>query len=214
VIWAVIPVKELEGAKQRLSSALSPAQRHALAQLMLSEVLESVAAARGLAGVLLVTLDPFARELAARLGFRVTEEGARDGHTGAVNAGRALLAREGVPGFLTMPGDIPAVTPAEIEALLSAHRPAPGFTISPAYDELGSNAVLISPPMAVPLRFGDNSYFPHLAAARAQGIEPIIVPLPGIAMDIDTPADLRAFLARPEARRTRTYAWLMQNGLG
>jgi 2-phospho-L-lactate guanylyltransferase len=177
-------------------------------------VLEALAAARGLAGVLLVTCDPFARAQAARLGFRTTAEGAREGHTGAVNAGRALLAREGVEGFLTVPGDIPAVTPVEIEALLAAHRPAPSFTIAPAHDEQGSNAVLVSPPLAVPLRFGDNSFFPHLAAARAQGIEPTILALPGIAMDIDNPADITAFMARPEARRTRIHAWLREQGLG
>ncbi len=211
-IWAVIPVKELQGAKQRLAPALPPDARHELAQVMLAEVLEALAATRGLGGVLLVTLDPFATEFAARHGFRVTTEGARDGHTGAVNAGRALLAAE--TGVLTMPGDIPAVTAAEIEALLAAHKPGPSFTIGPAHDEQGSNAVLLSPPGAVPLRFGDNSYFPHLAAARALGIEPTIVPQPGIAMDIDNPVDLVLFMQRPEARRTRTYAWLKERGLG
>ena len=74
--------------------------------------------------------------------------------------------------------------------------------------------MLLSPPQAVPLRFGDNSYFPHLDAARAQGIEPTIVPLPGIGMDIDHPADLHSFMALPQARRTRTYAWLKARGLG
>ncbi len=212
MIWAVVPVKELDGAKQRLIPALAPAQRLELAQLMLGEVLEALAATPGLAGVMLVTRDAFATGLAARLGFRVTTQGAREGHTGAVNAGRALLAAEA--GILTMPGDIPAVTPAEIAALLAAHRAAPSFTIAPAHDEQGSNAVLLSPPNAVPLRFGDNSYFPHLAAARAAGIEPTIVPLPGIAMDIDTPADLALFMARPEARGTRTFAWLRGHGLG
>jgi 2-phospho-L-lactate guanylyltransferase len=211
MIWAVVPVKELAEAKQRLIPALAPPQRLELAQLMLTEVLEALSATRGLAGVLLVTLDPFATTFAARHGFRVATQGAREGHTGAVNAGRALLAAEA--GILTMPGDIPAVTPAEIEALLTAHQPAPSFTIAPAHDEQGSNAVLLSPPDAVPLRFGENSYFPHLEAARAAGIEPRILRLPGIAMDIDNPDDLGLFMACPEARRTRTYAWLQARGI-
>ena len=176
--WAILPVKELEGAKQRLSPALTPAQRVALMQVMIGEVLEALLAARGLAGVMLVTLDPWATALAGRLGARVTTEGARDGHTGSVTAGARLLAREGAGGVLTMPGDIPAVTASEVEAVLAAHGPAPAFTIAPAHDEQGSNAVLMSPPLAVPLRFGEDSYFPHLAAARAAGIEPRVVPLP------------------------------------
>ena len=211
--WAILPVKELEGAKGRLSPALTPAQRVALMQVMIGEVLAALLGARGLAGVALVTLDPWATDLAHRSGARVLTEGARDGHTGSVTAAARALAAQGARGILTLPGDIPAVTPAEIEAVLAAHGDAPAFTIAPAHDELGSNAVAMSPPLAVPLRFGEDSYFPHLAAARAQGIAPRIVPLPGIGMDIDHPADLAGFARLPEAAGTRTLAFLRECGL-
>ena len=212
-IWAVLPVKEMDGAKQRLSSLLSPPQRRALAEIMLGEVLDALSAARGLAGLILVTLEPVAIAAAARLGARVVTDGARDGHTGSVAAALRLLASEARGGALIVPGDIPAVTAGEVEALLSAHQPAPAFTITPAHDAQGSNAVLLSPPYAVPLRFGDNSYFPHLDAARAQRIEPTVVSLPGIAMDIDHPADLLAFGRLPQAAGTRTLALLRSFGV-
>ncbi|WP_149536898.1 2-phospho-L-lactate guanylyltransferase [Siccirubricoccus phaeus] len=211
-IWAVLPVKELEGAKQRLSPRLSSAQRQALMRLMIGEVLAALAAARGLAGIALVTLDPWATEQARRIGARVITEGARDGHTGSVTAAARILAAEG-QGMLTLPGDIPAITAAEVEALLAAHGEAPAFTIAPAHDLQGSNAIILTPPLAVPLRFGEDSYTPHLAAARAKGIEPRIVPLPGIAMDIDNPADLDALARLPEAAGTRSLAWLRAEGL-
>jgi 2-phospho-L-lactate/phosphoenolpyruvate guanylyltransferase len=114
---------------------------------------------------------------------------------------------------LVVPADIPRATAIEIDAVLTAARPAPSFTISPAHDELGSNAVLCRPPEAVPLRFGHNSFFPHLEAARRQGVEPAIVPLPGIALDIDHPGDLRAFLAADPPMRTRTLDLLGEFGL-
>ena len=41
-VWAVVPVKELEGAKQRLSSCLSPEERRSLATVMLEDVLDAV----------------------------------------------------------------------------------------------------------------------------------------------------------------------------
>ena len=85
-IWAVVPIKELEGAKQRLAPLLSPAERRALIEVMMGEVLEAVAEARSLAGVLVVTLDPEATALAKRLGARTVAEGARAGHTGTVPA--------------------------------------------------------------------------------------------------------------------------------
>jgi 2-phospho-L-lactate guanylyltransferase len=73
--------------------------------------------------------------------------------------------------------------------------------------------VVCSPPESVPLRFGDNSYFPHLDAARRQGIEPTIIRQPGIAMDIDHPVDLALFLRLPQSKGTRTRAVLDELGV-
>ncbi|MCC6717307.1 MAG: 2-phospho-L-lactate guanylyltransferase [Acetobacteraceae bacterium] len=222
-IWAIIPVKELHGAKQRLAGVLTPEERHRLAITMLEEVLAALAGAKNLAGVALVTLDPHATAIARRHGWRVITEGARAGHTGSVDAARHLLAAEGIPGILTLPGDIPATTATEIDTAVAAHGASTNitahgastditahgaFTIVPAHDELGSNTIIVSPPLAVPLRFGDNSYLPHLAAARAAGLEPKILHLPGIALDIDHPADLASFLRLPQSAGTRTRALL------
>ena len=209
-IWAVVPVKELDGAKERLALALPPEVRRALALAMLGDVLAALAAA-DLAGTLVVTVDREAGKLARRCGARLVEDGARDGHTGAVAAAARLLAAEGMGGMLAVPGDIPLVTAAEIATLLAAHRPAPAFTIAPSHDEGGSNAVLCSPPDAVPLRFGVDSFFPHLRAAEARGIRPTVVRLPGVALDIDNPADLAAFarISMP----TRTRALLAGNAM-
>ena len=83
----------------------------------------------------------------------------------------------------------------------------------PAHDELGSNTIICSPPDAVPLRFGENSFYPHLDAARARGIEPQIIRQPGIAMDIDHPVDLVAFLRMTPRIPSRTLAFLEQSGI-
>jgi 2-phospho-L-lactate guanylyltransferase len=212
-IWAVIPVKEFDGAKHRLSDLLSPPERRRLAETMLTDTLDAVAGSRRLAGVVIVTVDPQATALGERIGAQILTEGARDGHTGSVNAGRRLLAREGHGGMITLPGDIPATRAEEIDAVLSAHLAAPSFTISPAHDDRGSNAVVCSPPESVPLRFGDNSYFPHLDAARRHGIEPTVIRQPGIAMDIDHPIDLSLFMRLPQSMGTRTRALLEELGV-
>jgi 2-phospho-L-lactate guanylyltransferase len=192
-ISAVIPVKLTDGAKQRLASALPPPLRQGLALAMLEDVLEAVAGVDGLGGAILVTVDPQAELLARRYGMTTLADGAYDGHTGAVNAGARHLIAGGCGTMLTLPGDLPLITAVEIEALIAAHGAAPAFTIAPAHDRLGSNGIIMSPPQAVPLRFGENSFFPHLAAARAQGIEPRVIDLPGFAFDVDNPQDLYHF---------------------
>jgi 2-phospho-L-lactate/phosphoenolpyruvate guanylyltransferase len=210
-IWAVVPVKERDRAKERLAPLLPPALRQRLALAMLEDVLAALAATPGLAGLALVTVDPAAGPLARHYDARIIEAGARDGHTGAVTAAARLLLAEGRAGMLTMPGDVPLATSVEIASLLAAHGPSPAFTIAPSHDEGGSNAVLLSPPDAVPLRFGVDSFFPHLRAAEARGIRPNVLRLPGIALDIDNPEDLAAFARLPAPTRTR--AFLAENAM-
>jgi 2-phospho-L-lactate guanylyltransferase len=202
-LWAVVPVKERDSAKERLAPMLRPETRQSLALAMLEDVLAALAATRGIAGLLVVTVDQEARRLAASHGARLIEAGARDGHTGAVAAAARLLAAEGRAGMLTLPGDIPLVTAAEIARLLAAHPPAPSFTIVPSHDERGSNAIICSPPDAVPLRFGENSFYPHLQAAEACGIRPNVLHLPGIALDLDNPEDVLSFMQIDSPTRTR-----------
>jgi len=210
-LWAVVPVKERVAAKERLAPILRPEARQALALAMLEDVLAAVTIAPGIAGLLVVTVDAEAGQLAAGYGARVIEVGARDGHTGAVTAAARLLAAEGCAGMLTLPGDIPLVTPAEVAGVVAAHPPAPAFTIVPSHDERGSNAIACSPPNAVPLRFGEDSFYPHLRAAKACGIRPNVVHLPGIALDIDNPEDVVSFMRTPSP--TRAWAVLAEEGM-
>jgi 2-phospho-L-lactate guanylyltransferase len=201
-ICAVVPVKDTAQAKQRLAGTLSAEQRRELALAMAEDVLQTLASAAGLAGILVVTADPAAAAIAPPNRARLTHQRAPADHTAAVAAAAHRLATEGFD-MLALPGDIPLVAPADIAGLLAAQQPPPAFTIVPARDEMGSNAVLCSPADAVPLRFGAESFFPHLHAARARSIEPRVLRLAGIALDIDTPEDLALFRTTPSRTRAR-----------
>ena len=204
-MWAVVPVKDLDGAKQRLAPALDQPRRTALYRAMLESVLDALAGSRRLAGVLVVTRDAWAAEQARARGARVLEERRNAGHTAASTLGAAHLARHGAAGMLQVPGDLPLLAARDVDALLAAHGPAPAVTIAPSRDEQGSNAVACSPADLLPLRFGDDSYFPHLARARALGVEPVVVRREGFALDVDTPQDLQALMAVPGTTRAHAY---------
>lgn len=211
--WIIVPVKDTVQSKQRLSELISPTDRRQLAHHMLEDVLEAIAPLKDRAPCALVTIDGFARAQAQRYGMRVIEDGAHDGHTGAVDGGRRRVTNEGARGMITMPGDIPLVSTDEISKVLDAHEQSTGFTIVPAGDKKGSNAVACSPPLAVPLRFGDNSFYPHLDAARKVGIEPVIKEHSGIATDVDTPEDIDRLLRRDPTARSRAVRFLHSIGL-
>jgi 2-phospho-L-lactate guanylyltransferase len=209
-MWAVVPVKDLGGAKQRLSRVLDQAGRSALYRAMLEDVLDALCTARTLAGVLVVTRDPWAAAQARGRGARVLEEAHNSGHTAASTMGARHLASHGAEGMLQVPGDLPLLRADDVDALLAVHAPAPAITIAPSRDERGSNAVACSPADLLPLRFGDDSYFPHIARARSLGVEPRVVRREGFALDVDTPEDLDALRAAPG--QTRAHRHLRASG--
>ena len=209
-IWAVVPVKELCEAKRRLSAIVPCHLMPDLVLAMLEDVLAAVSRADGIAGIAVVTVDQRVIRLAQSYGARILTTEARSGHTAAVAGAARLLAEEGIGGMMQLPGDIPLVTSDEISQVLAAHGRAPSFTIVPSHDDLGSNTVVVSPPTAVPLTFGDNSFFPHLKTAERHGIAPLVWRASGISHDIDNPHDLYAFAET--AATTRTKAFLVANG--
>lgn len=81
--------------------------------------------------------------------------------------------------------DLPLLRPEEVEELLEA-TPARGIAIARALDG-GTNAVSMRPPGLVLTRFGE----PGSAAVHAGlGVDHVVLDLPGLAYDVDTPADL------------------------
>jgi 2-phospho-L-lactate/phosphoenolpyruvate guanylyltransferase len=202
-LWAVVPVKELALAKTRLAPALDPRQRRAFMLAMLEDVMDALARSGGLAGIIVATLDAEAARLAQRFGARISRAAAGDGHSEAVNAAAQVLARENAA-MLTLPADIPLLDPADVAAIIGASGAGgSGFVIVPARSGGGTNAVLCAPADRVPLRFGAPSFAAHVAAARAAGIESIVLDLPRVALDIDEPADLAAFRAANASCRAR-----------
>ncbi|MGH9492366.1 MAG: 2-phospho-L-lactate guanylyltransferase, partial [Terriglobales bacterium] len=184
----VIPVKSLSNAKKRLSAALEQEERSALATAMLKDVLEAVASWARRPEVAVVTGDAEARWLARQCGFEILDDPEETGESEAVERATLALAARGAESLLVIPGDIPLVQMSELEAIYAAAPPA-GTVLASSRDGRGTNAVLRKPASLFPLRFGSDSFVPHRAAATATGLPVVVLSLPGIALDVDTPQD-------------------------
>ena len=189
-----IPVKDLVNAKQRLVPLLAADERRALAAAMLEDVLTAVADAR-LDATWVVTRDAAVTAIATRHGATVVTEIENRGHTAAVAAAQARAREASVRVFCTIPGDVPCVTVAEVDALVDAVGAAPAVAFAASRSGRGTNGVALTPPDALPLRFGEPSFDNHVAAARDRGITPRLLRLPGLGLDVDAPDDLVALLA-------------------
>lgn len=199
----LVPVKNLDAAKQRLELVLSQPQRTSLARTMLKDVCAALADCPGKPPVALVTSYPFAVSLARHYGFQVIPDADNQGETAAIEMATAEAQRRGAEFTMVIPGDIPLVTGDEIARVLKA-APKEGSVLVTAADGRGTNAVLRRPAALFPLKFGNDSFLPHHAAAQATGKECVILDeLPGIALDIDRPADLAQVLGFPMRTRSQ-----------
>jgi 2-phospho-L-lactate/phosphoenolpyruvate guanylyltransferase len=201
----LIPVKNLSSAKQRLASILDQAARTQLAQAMLHDVVSALDAWKQRPPVAVVTSDPFAVKLAREYKFEVIPDPINPGETGAIEMATRICEDRGIEYSLVIPADIPLIEASELEEILR-HAPSAGSVLVPAADGRGTNAAFRRPAGLFPLRFGNDSFKPHLAAAQATGKPCIVLQSPGIAVDVDNPADLKHLLALPGDTRAQRLA--------
>ena len=201
----LIPVKNLQTAKQRLSTVLDQASRTALAQAMVHDVLETLSRGSSLPQVAVVTNDPFTTDLARQFGFEIIPDQDNRSETHAIEMATALCEEQGVESTLVIPGDIPLIQAGELEQIL-AKAPEFGSVLVPAADGRGTNAAFRKPAALFPLRFGNDSFRPHYNSACATGRPCVVLHLPGIALDVDNPADLQQLAALPGERRSQRLA--------
>jgi 2-phospho-L-lactate/phosphoenolpyruvate guanylyltransferase len=81
--------------------------------------------------------------------------------------------------------DLPSLRADEVEELLAA-TPERGIAIARALDG-GTNAVSMRPPGLVRTHFGELG---SAAVHAALGVDHVVLDLPGLAFDVDTPEDL------------------------
>ena len=195
----LIPVKNLSSAKQRLAAVLDQRSRTELAQAMLGDVLATVYNCKNRTRVnplrvALVTSDPYAVRQAQEYRFEIIPDVENPGETGAIEMATRVCVERGEECTLVIPADIPLIQTWELEEILM-HAPPEGSVLVPASDERGTNAVLRSPADLFPLRFGNDSFVPHCAAAKATNKPCVVLRLPGFAVDVDNPTDLRQILS-------------------
>jgi 2-phospho-L-lactate/phosphoenolpyruvate guanylyltransferase len=201
----LVPIKNTDSAKQRLAAVLDQPSRTKLAQAMLHDVLSSIHDWKSRPEVGIVTGDPFATDLAREFGFEVIPDAENPGETGAIEMATRICVERGIDSTLVIPGDIPLIQGSELEEILKK-APAEGSVLVPAGDGRGTNAAFRRPANLFPLRFGNDSFKPHHAAAQATGKPCVVLNLPGIAVDVDNPPDLRQLLSLPGNTRAQRLA--------
>jgi 2-phospho-L-lactate guanylyltransferase len=203
---AILPIKRFSAAKQRLTTGMSGRQRRDLAAAMAGDVLTALAQARMVDRTILVSNEPRAQEMARAVGAEVVDDPGERGHSEAARLGIAQAAQAGAEAVILVPGDCPLLDPQEVDRLLTG-LPSHHVAVIPDRHGSGTNALVLSPPDAIPPAFGENSRQRHEESAGARGLSCSIDEVPSLALDLDTPADLIALtraVAADNGRARRT----------
>ena len=197
---ALVPMKDLPNAKQRLSSVLSKEERIGLVNAMLGDVLAALAKAETIDAVNIIAHDQNFSEF--NVGF--IQEAKNAGYNEAVGFALECAEIADASAGLVLPGDIPLVRASEINAL-AAKTKEPTVRIAGARDGDGTNGLLISPPRQMNTHFGIGSFARHQKIARNTGAHLETIKGEGISFDIDTPDDLIAYCAVDALSETHTF---------
>jgi 2-phospho-L-lactate guanylyltransferase len=198
--FAILPVKRFATAKVRLGDELSGGTRRALTEAMVTDVLMALRRTDAVHEVLLVTSEPAAEAIGRGYGANVVHDTAEAGQSAAAQIGIAHAIEAGATRVLLVPGDCPALDPAELAALLE--RPLErGLTIVPDRHGSGTNALVLTPPDVIEPAFGPGSRERHEAAAAAAAVPYSVEDVPTLALDVDTADDLVALRQALAQRR-------------
>jgi 2-phospho-L-lactate guanylyltransferase len=199
VAWALIPVKDLTRAKERLAPRLDAAARRDLVVAMLRDVLGTAGACPLIEGVIVVSRDKEVLSIAVDAGAEVLAE------PGSLNDALASASRKlrdrGVDRAIVLAADLPFLTSDALALILNDRS---DVVVVPSNDG-GTNALALAPG-SIDLRYGPASAGLHAAAARAAGLSAVVLEIPVLALDIDTPADLDVLLSRIQEAGSHTRA--------
>lgn len=182
----IIPIRPSEEGKSRLAGAMNPDARALLIERMFRHVLIVALDFAGPTRCHVVSRSPLFLGLAKKSGANLVHEtgfGLNESLTEAASGVSPDLP------VLAMHADLPFLTAGNLADLARTLRDADVIAASD-HAGLGTNALLLRRPGLIPYAFGENSLARHRALAESNGLRFAQVTSPGLAMDIDEPADL------------------------
>jgi len=208
-MWAIVPIKTFDRAKQRLANVLSEDERRSLMLAMARDVLTCLARSTKLSGILIVSRAAEADALAQSFATeRYAESPDANLAQALQQAAQHLIDHFDAEGVVIVPADVPGIEAEELDRLIGDHEQV---TILPDAENIGTNGLMCSPPLCMPYIFDGKSFKPHVNAAFDCGITPRIVPGTHFSLDVDTPDDLIAVYDSQTASQTAIY--LQKSGI-
>lgn len=185
----LVPCKNFDRGKSRLSAQLDVRSRRALCELFLCQTLAVATSVLPAKQVRIITEDPRAAAIGADYGVTSIVDGGIDLNTALEGVRRILLSD-----VMILPIDLPYATATALDAILKKRQAQ--AVIVPDDAGLGTNLLVLKSSVFQSFHFsyGPNSFQRHLAAARSAAHTVEIVNDERLAFDVDEPLDYQKWL--------------------
>jgi 2-phospho-L-lactate guanylyltransferase len=200
ITYAIVPVKEFDRAKSRLSANLKPAQRKGLLISMLDDVLTALSDIQ----VILISPEDISNHVGKRKNVKFILQAPGGDLNSAVREANDLALREGADSTLFVPADMPLITKKDINDILGLGKKH-ALIITQSTDG-GTGILYRRPPGIIDSRFTSNSFQDHIREAAENGVEVFIFDSFPLSLDIDCKDDIKCFLNHGEG--TSSYGYL------
>ena len=187
-MWIILPVKHLQDSKSRLREVLSKEQRCRFCYLLVMDTLQTLGSSNHVQGITIISSDQSLSQLAEQYHAEFILTDRDSGYSKDAMDAITALSQNGVDKIAIIPADLPQLSHGDLELLDNAHHQ--GITLCAAEKDGGTNALVFTPPLAIPLLYGLDSCKNHQQAARDRGITVKTVQASGMQRDIDRPDDL------------------------
>lgn len=192
-IIAIIPIREFDTTKVRLTDSVSNNQRIRLNQALLKRSLASIDQS-SVDHAIVVSSKPESIHASIKPSEKVTviKESAHHGGVNLAMADGLRIARSnfGLSNILMLPSDLPlisAIALNDVTGLLEQFD----LIICPSEKKDGTNLLAFkSEKVPIELHYDDDSYTKHLSEAREMKLDYFILDKPEFVHDLDTDEDI------------------------
>lgn len=170
MLWAIIPVKPLRESKSRLSGVLSPDERAELTRFVLQRTLRILRQVEAVDQIMVVSRDPGLLKMARQIGAVTLVEGSRPGLNVALTRAAYVAAAQRATSLLILPSDLPLLTAADVQMMLTGATPANGLRPGNGYyQELKNGPIQLNGQQTagkvngngIPYHNGSNGHHPN-----------------------------------------------------
>ena len=190
-IVAIVPVKNFERGKSRLTSLLTVKERIKLSELFLDNTLNTLTKTPVISQSVIISSDKRAEEIVKKYDAIFLGEKKDKGVNAAVALADTHISEYAVDASIVIPQDLPLLLPEDIECICTAaEKNERCLVICPSLRFDGSNALLRRPPLLLKTNYDNDSYNIHIKNAKASNASVMIIQIKRIMLDIDTIEDI------------------------